>query len=126
MQSMQDNFMSAHAHATAQHAFDIPAVLEKNKILRFQCNYKQFIQQYCNNINVLFSLSSTYFNLISLLDLDTPDRQVKVTLKNVLPIMHPSNWKLLVMLKFMEIEQSPENLPYQKQILENGESRKLP
>ena len=59
---MRDNFVSARAHATAQRAFDIPAVLEKNKILRFQCNYEQVIRQYCNNGNVLFSLSSTYFN----------------------------------------------------------------
>ena len=65
---MRDNFVSAEAHVTAQCAFDIFAVLEKNKILRFQCNYEQFIWQYCSNTNVLFSLSSTYFNLISLLE----------------------------------------------------------
>jgi len=59
--------------------------VEKIKVLRFQWNYEKLIQQYCNNSDVLFSLSSDYFNLVSLLEtivICIPlIWQVKVTLK---------------------------------------------
>jgi len=37
----------------------------------------------------------------------------------------PSNWRLLIMRKLMEIEKLPENSMYQRQMSEIGESRKL-
>jgi len=52
-------------------------------------------------------ISSDYFNLVSLLETIVIwillIWQVKVALKNILHIILPSSWKLLVLLKLMEL-----------------------